>query len=178
VRYRGALSALALVAMAVLPAACATSERGAARCRPDQRLGIVAQSVPTAAYVPCLEPLPDGWEVRSFDVDDDGTEYVLRSDRDPHDVRVELRESCDVTDAVPIAPHDTGVRSFQRTESIAPRYAGRFFDVFPGGCVTYGFDFERGAHIELLDELEQAVDLFSRRELRQQLDEELGIMLD
>jgi hypothetical protein len=175
---RRALLPLALLAAVGAVAGCVSSERGAARCRADQRLGIVAQSVPAAAYVPCLDVLPAGWEVRSFDVDDAGTDYVLRSDRDPHDVRVELRDTCDVTDAVPVAPHDTGVRSYQRTESIAPRYAGWLFDVFPGGCVTYRFDFERGEHIRLLDELEQALNLFSRRELRQALDEKFGITLD
>jgi hypothetical protein len=172
---RTALAACAV--LAVLPVGCATTDRGVARCRADQRLGIVAQSVGGAAYVPCVGTLPKGWDVRSFAVDDDGTDYVLRSDRDPHDVRVEFREACDVAGAVPVEPRDEGVRSYQQTASIAPRYAGRLFDVFPGGCVTYRFDFERGAHIQLLDELDQAVRLYSRRQLRHELDQELGINL-
>ena len=61
---------------------------------------------------------------------------------------------------------------------MAPRYAGRFHDVFSGGCVTMTFDFARGPHIALLDELQQAVRLYPRRQLRQELKDELGIDLD
>jgi hypothetical protein len=176
VRRRTAPVGFALIAL--LGAGCGDDARATPRCRVTQRLGIVAQSVPDAAYVPCIAELPEGWEVRSFDVDDNGAEYVLRSDRDPHDVDVELREGCDVTGAVPIAPRDAGVRSYQQLESTTPRYSGRITDVFPGGCVTYRFDFRRGEHIALLEELGEAVQLYSRRELRRGLDDEFGITLD
>jgi hypothetical protein len=166
-----------LAVVGSLTVGCAATESGAPRCRASQRLGTVAQSVEDAAYVPCVAELPEGWEIRSFGVDDNDAEYVLRSDRDPHDVRVKLQETCDVTAAVPIAPRDEGVRTYQQLESITPRYAGRIVDVFPGGCVTYRFDFERGEHLRLMEELEQAVQLYSRRELRRELDEEFGIKL-
>jgi hypothetical protein len=166
------------VALVVLVGAgCGDPERATPRCRVSQRLGIVAQSVPGAAYVPCISELPEGWEVRSFDVDENGSEYVLRSDRDPHDVHVDLRERCDVAGAVPIAPRDAGVRTYQQLDSITPRYSGRVIDVFPGGCVTTRFDFRRGEHIALLEQLDQTVQLYSRRELRRGLDDEFGITL-
>ena len=42
---------------------------------------IVAQSVPTADYVPCLDPLPAGWEKESVEIDQDGTVMTFNSDR-------------------------------------------------------------------------------------------------
>jgi hypothetical protein len=67
-----------------------------------------------------------------------------------------------------------GGRSFLRLQQISPRYTGRWYDVFPGGCVTYGVDFERGPHIGLMEELLGMVDLVPRRELRLQVHDELG----
>ena len=62
--------------------------------------------------------------------------------------------------------------------SITPRYTGTLSDVFPGGCVTYAFDFVRGPHIALMEELGAAVGLYSRRQLRLDLQDRLGVELD
>jgi hypothetical protein len=148
------------------------------RCEASQRLGIVAQSVPGAAYLPCIADLPPGWSFESFDVDDDGTHFSLRSDRSDRPVDVELAASCDVGSATPVVPRDEGVRTYQLSASVSPRFAGRFYDVFAHGCVTYEFDFARGPHIALIDELQRAVDLYPRRLLRQELQDQLGITLN
>jgi hypothetical protein len=148
------------------------------RCEPGQRLAIVAQSVPDAAYLPCIAGLPAGWRFTSFQVDDDQTRFTLRSDRSDRPVRVALVPSCDLGSATPVAPRDEGVRAYQLVESVTPRYAGRLYDVFAEGCVTYEFDFARGPHIALIDELQRAVRLYPRRQLRQELQDELGVTLD
>jgi hypothetical protein len=46
--------------------------------------------------------------------------------------------------------------------------------VFPGGCVSYAFDFERGPHIALMADLGVLVGLESRRELRGEVRRRLG----
>lgn len=167
-----------LAAVLTLAGGCAGAQAAMPRCEPDQRLGIVAQSVPGAAYVPCVSELPPGWSFESLDVDSDGTSFTLGSDRAERPVRVELSAACDVGGATPVAPREVGVRTYQLVEAISPRYEGRFLDVFPGGCVTYDFAFARGPHIALVDELQQAVQLYSRRQLRQELEDELGVRLD
>lgn len=63
-------------------------------------------------------------------------------------------------------------------DSIDPRYAGQLLDVFPGGCVTVDYDFERGRHVALVTELQSAVGLFTRLELRQALAADLDVRLD
>ena len=42
---------------------------------------------------------------------------------------------------------------------MSPRFAGTLFDVFPGGCVTYAFDFARGRHITLTDDCGRQLEL-------------------
>ncbi len=167
-------SALALTS----PACGVTATAAMPKCEPSQRLGIVAQSVPGAAYLPCIAEMPPGWSFESFDVDDYGTRFSLRSDRSDRPADVELAPTCDVGSATPVAPRDEGVRTYQLAESVSPRYAGRFYDVFADGCVTYEFDFARGPHIALIDELQRAVHLYPRRQLRQELHDQLGITLD
>jgi hypothetical protein len=147
-------------------------------CDADSRLAIIAQSVPEAAYVPCISELPAGWSYDGVDVDDEGTTISLESDRADRPVNITLTGSCDVGNATPIAPSDEGTRTYQLIESIDPRYAGSFIDVFPGGCIVSSYDFERGAHVALITELQRAVDVYSRRQLRQELRADLGVSLD
>lgn len=171
-----AIVAIALVA--VSGGACSASTTAIPRCRADQRLGIVAQSVPGAAYVPCVERLPAGWQFNGLHVNNADTRFSIQSDRDPRPVHVELRKSCDVGGATPTEPRAIGVRSYQRTYTIEPRYAATTYDVFPGGCVTTQFNFKRGPHVTLIDEMQQAIGLYSRRELSSGLSKSYGIELD
>jgi hypothetical protein len=157
---------------------CANGSATMPGCDADSRLGIVAQSLPEAAYVPCISELPIGWSFGGVDVDDEGTTITLESDRADRHVEVELTASCAVAAATPIAPSDEGTRTYQLIESIDPRYRGSFIDVFPGGCVVSSYDFERGPHIALVTELQRAVDLYPRRQLSQELRAELGVQLD
>ncbi|MDQ3897350.1 MAG: hypothetical protein M3326_08955 [Actinomycetota bacterium] len=148
-------------------------------CEAGPRLALVAQSVPGAAYVPCVRHLPEEWSVRSFHAGRDGAAFTLVP-RGPgsRPVRVEFVAGCDVTGAVPATPRAEGVRTSIRLVAIAPRYTGTLTDAFAGGCVTYRFDFARGPHIALMEQLGAAVGLFSRRELSLDLHHQLGVDLD
>lgn len=170
---------LTLVVLAAGPlSGCAEAPRSMPGCDADSRLGIVAQSVPGAAYVPCVAELPAGWSFAGLRVNHRGTRITLESDRADRTVRVTLAATCDITGATPVAPSDPGTRTYQRIESIDPRYVGEFIDVFPGGCVTTRYDFQRGAHVALVTELEQIVGLYSRQQLRQELAATLDVELD
>lgn len=169
-RRRALLLAFVVPAGAVL-SSCATAETAAPRCEAPRRVGITSQAVPGASFVPCVAELPAGWSVESFDVSRGSASFSLRSDRADQPVEVRFDDSCDVEGATAVTPRDDGVRTYVRVEAVSPRYAGQMLDVFPGGCVTYSFDFERGPHIALTDELRASVDLYPRRELRRALED-------
>jgi hypothetical protein len=173
-----AKAGLAALALASLLAGCADALTAAPSCDRPRRVAVVAQSVPTASFVPCVAELPAGWSVRTFTVRRSGTDIVLRSDRSAEDVEVRFRRGCDVSGATPTVPRDDGVRTSIDLDSVSPAYAGRMLDAFPGGCVTYRFAFERGPHITLVDDLRAAVGLKARRELRRELRDEIGVDLD
>lgn len=167
-----------LVALGMLLAGCAASGQAITGCEAGQRLAIIAQSVPGAAYLPCIRELPPGWRITSFEVDEDGAQAQLRSDRASEPIELTLSTACTREGSSPIAPRAAGVRSYLVVDSISPSYAGRYVDVFAGGCLTTSFDLERGPHIALLDELRRFVELYPRRQLRQELRADLGVSLD
>ena len=151
----------------------------APRCDEDRHLALVAQSVASAAYVPCVTELRPGWTADTFEAQSGRTDFTLVSDRDEdHPVQVDFSPSCDVSHASPTTPRADGVRTYLEVTSISPRYAATLSDVFPGGCVTYRFDFERGPHIALVDDFENEVGLRSRQELRRALQSTYDVQLD
>jgi hypothetical protein len=174
-----ALVAASLVIAASTVGGCADIQGAAPGCDDVRRVAVVAQSVPTASFVPCLHGLRAGWSARDFDPRAGRTRFSLVSDRDPdHVVVIDLLPSCDVDGATVTTPRADGTRTYLRLRSITPRYAGTLLDVFAGGCVTYRFDFARGPHIALVEDLESQVGLLARRELalalRRSYDVELG----
>jgi hypothetical protein len=174
----------AVLAAAVLGAAaaltgCATFSEPVPGCDDPLRLAIVAQSVPTASYLPCLRELPPGWSTSGFDPTQSGTSFLLDSDRSPgRPVRVRLTETCRPGIASPSPPRAPGVLTYTRLTSIVPRFAGTLYDVFGGGCVSYAFDFTTGSQIALMEQFEGAVGLYPRQRLRLILKQKLGVELD
>ena len=173
-------TAVLVTAAVLVTSGCGiTAETAAPGCSDPERLAVVAQSVPGAAYLPCLQALPQGWRVDGFDARNGSSRLSLLSDRsDGHPVDIRLSAACDVGRASPAAARAAGVRSYVRLRSVSPAYAGTLYDVFAGGCVQYRFSFPRGPHIPLLEELSSSVGLVSRRDLRVELRTELGVELD
>ncbi len=173
--------AAAVAALAAAPAlsGCTVPRDTVPSCGNPQRLAIVAQSVPGAAYVPCIRELPQGWSAAAFDAANGRTTFSLNSDRAVgRPVKVSLVAGCTVTGASPTAPRAPGVRTYLRYKSINPRFAGTLYDVFPGGCVTYSFDFDLAASVALMGEFESATGLYARQQLRLDLRKKLGVELD
>jgi len=175
----GALIVLITLGAAVSLSGCATSAATVPGCGDPLRLAIVAQSVPSASYLPCLRNLRPGWTAAGFDPSQAGTSFLLDSDRSPgRPVTVRLTTSCRISGASPSPARAPGVLTYTRLESIRPRFAGHLYDVFPGGCVTYTFDFSHGSQIALTEDFEAVVGLYPRQQLRLVLKRKLGVELN
>jgi len=175
----GVLIVLVTLVAAVTLAGCATSAGTVPGCGDPLRLAIVAQSVPGAAYLPCLRNLQPGWTASGFTPSQAGTSFLLDSDRSPgRPVTVRLTGSCRIGGASPSPARAPGALTYLRLESIRPRFAGRLYDVFPGGCVTYTFAFSHGSQIALTEEFQAAVGLYPRQLLRLVLKRKLGVELN
>jgi hypothetical protein len=107
----------------------------ALRCEPHEPLLLMAQSVPTASLVPCIEILPVGWTLGDVVVGNDRSRFTLTSDRGGVLV-AELTASCDLAGAVEITSQQPGARRYLRIERDAAGGTTTRTYTFPGGCVT------------------------------------------
>jgi hypothetical protein len=175
----GTLLAVLVLGAAAMLTGCASSGDSVPGCGKPLGLAIVAQSVPSASYLPCIRALPPGWTTAGFSATQDGTSFLLNSDRSAgHPVTVRLTTACRISGASPSPARAPGVLTYTRLDSIRARFAGRLYDVFPGGCVTYAFDFSQGSQIALMEQFEQAIGLYPRQQLRLVLKRELGLELN
>ena len=91
---------------------------------------------------------------------------------------VRLTAACDVSGASPSPPRAPGALTYTRLDSISPRFAGTLYDVFPGGCISYRFDFAPGSQIALAEQFKDAIGLYPRQQLRLVLKQKLGVDLN
>ena len=102
---RGPLSvllAIVIFAVAATLTGCAASRGTVPGCSEPLRLAIIAQSVPSASYVPCISGLEPGWNTSGFNPTQDGTGFLLNSERSPgQPVTVRLTATCNVSGASP-----------------------------------------------------------------------------
>jgi hypothetical protein len=107
---------------------------------------LMAQAVPSASQLPCIELLPAGWTVSDVFVRNGRARFALDSDRvGMHAVEVALERTCQFEGAkVTRVPSDEpGTRRYEQIGEVRPGvgYTGTRFYLFQGGCVTYQFRF-------------------------------------
>jgi hypothetical protein len=174
-----------LVATACLVlAGCAAPVTGAGfvaarepACRYQGRQGtavvlLMAQAVPTASQLPCVELLPAGWSVSDVFVRNGRVRFSLDSDRvGMRAVQVVLERYCTLGRVTRVPSDHPGTRRFQEVISIEPgrRYRGAVYYLFPGGCVTYRLDFRSDEQARPLGEVSLALGFVPRDTLRKTL---------
>jgi hypothetical protein len=146
----------------------------------DNGVILMAQSVPTASWVPCIRTaLPLGWGFRHMDAEDGLSRFWLDSDRDGQQaVEVRLERSCDTSGTTEITSDRVGMRRLERVRQVTPTFAGERHYVFDGGCLSVVFRLDGDSPGEALALASQAVGVVSRAELRAQVHEDSGGRLE
>jgi tRNA A-37 threonylcarbamoyl transferase component Bud32 len=135
-------------------------------CSELEPLWLMAQSVPSASLVPCVQLVPVDWKVANVAVNN-GRSVITLDDRGGRAaMRAELTAPCDLdlAGATEVASEQPGAPRYFRIDSATRAYT------FPGGCVTQRF---RGAGPSALQLSETAstelVGFITREQLRQAL---------
>ncbi len=171
---RGLLAVLALAAGA--SAGCAQPVQpmgsGELACRvgddaePANGVVLMAQAVPTATWVPCLDAVPLGWHLSDVQVQDGSGSFWLDGDRDGvRAIEVRLTASCDTGDATAIPSNRAGVRRFELVRQLSPDYEGTRFYVFRGGCLAVRFSLAGDDRAEPLAVATEGIELFPRSDV-------------
>jgi hypothetical protein len=150
----------------ILCAGCTPTDSTTPACDdPGGRANVlVAQSVPTATRLPCVESLPAGWTVAGATVRDSGTTFWLDSVLSGvHAVEVTLTETCDTSGASEIVPSadEVGARVTVEPTSLDPYESTRFIE-FEGGCVTYRYVFNPGTPATVALEIDASLSFLPR----------------
>jgi hypothetical protein len=133
-------------------------------CGHLEPLWLMAQSVPSASLVPCVQLLPVGWSVAEVAVNNGRSVITLDHDRGGRAALVvKLTASCDRAGAREVSSEQRGASRWYRA-----RDATRFY-VFPGGCVTQRFSAAAPSAPRMSDTASTEVGFISREELRQAL---------
>ena len=136
-------------------------------CGTGNLMILSAQSVPSAALLPCLATLPAGWKLDGMHVQRTRTTFFLNSDIAGHhavQVRLMRRADCNVSGAQAVPSDELGTRRYERPDRLSPLRSTRFY-LFPGGCVTYRFAFNQGASPSEVFDVDQALAFQTRASL-------------
>jgi hypothetical protein len=151
--------------------ACEVGDDG----EPANGVVLMAQSVPSASFVPCLATMPLGWHVGELEARNDGARFWLDSDRDGvHAIEVRFTDGCDTSEATEIPSDRADMRRFEEVSDLSPQYVGRRSYVFEGGCVAVLFRLSGRDRTEPLAVATQAIGAVSRERLRAHVLEETG----
>jgi len=168
---------LVLAGCGVTPSGSSFTEAREPSCRYQGRQGtalmvLIAQAVPTASQLPCVELKPAGWSVSDVFVRNGRVRFELNSDRVGQGaVQVVLQQFCALGKVTRVPSDHPGTRRYQEVISIQPgkRYQGDVYYLFPGGCVTYRLDFRSDEQARPLGEVSLALGFVTRDALRQTL---------
>ena len=157
------------------PPLCSDGDEGA-----GNGVLLMAQSVPSATWVPCIgTALPLGWNFHHLEADNGAARFWLDSDRDGQKaVEVRLTASCDTAGSTEIPSDRAGMRRLERVGRMSPTYAGTRYYLFDGGCLTVVFSLDSDSPGEALALSSQAVGVVSRADLREQVRATSGGRLD
>jgi hypothetical protein len=153
---------------------------GRPECGTDNVMILMAQAVPSATSVPCIDALPAGWELGSVSIRRDRGRFWLDSDiAGSRAVQVTLSppEACNIGNAVGIPSDEPGVRRFEQPEQLPPELMSTRYYVFDGGCVTYRFDFDEEATASLMFDVDRALAFQPRETLVEEVDDRNGLQL-
>jgi len=137
----------------------------------DNTVVLMAQAVPTASSLPCLDgDLPAGWFLSDMKIRDGLARIWFGSHLEGEKaVLVRLAASCDVGGATEVPSVQTGMRQYELVSRLQPGYAGKRHYVYPGGCTTYEFDLQGESRAQPVASISQVLGFVSRDTVRQQV---------
>jgi tRNA A-37 threonylcarbamoyl transferase component Bud32 len=140
-------------------------------CTDLEPLWLMAQSVPSASLVPCVQLMPVGWTVAEVAVNNGRSVITVDHDRAGEAaVVVELTAApCDLAGAKEVTSELREARRYWRVDSNAPVFAAtRLYD-FSWGCVTARLTVPAASGQQLTTETSSAFGFTTRQELRRAL---------
>jgi hypothetical protein len=123
-------------------------------CGDLEPLWLMAQSVPSASLIPCLQLVPADWTV---------TEVAVNNGRSV------ITLDHDLAGATEVTSEQSGARRYLRVDRTSTEFSATRAYTFPGGCVTQRFRAAGPSAFRLSDTASTEFGFITREELRQAL---------
>jgi len=176
----GALGLVAALALGVT--ACTASHYEQVSCEGTYRQSIfilAAEAVPSATFIPCIEPLPAGWTYAGSEVGSGLVRFWLDSDRvGKRAIEVTMSADCDLAGSVEVPPGNgpIGLRLYEGSGMNHPDETVLYY-VFPGGCVTSRLSFTRSSAPSIFDEADRLLGFTPRSVYTEGVQNDEGLTL-
>jgi hypothetical protein len=139
-------------------------------CSNLEPLWLMAQSVPSALLIPCLQYVSVDWTVAKVAVNNGRSMITLDHDRGGRAAMVvRLSASCDLAGATEVTSEQAGARRYLRVDRNSTEFSATRAYTFPGGCVTQHFRAAGPSALRLSDTASTEFGFITRQELRQAL---------
>jgi hypothetical protein len=132
---------------------------------------LMAQAVPTASQLPCvdMDNLTAEWMVTDVFVRNGRARFALDSihQLDHHAVEVVLERTCRFGKVTRVPSDHPGLQRYQEVNEIrsGQEFRGAIYYLFRGGCVTYRLDFRGGEQARPLGDVVLALGFVPRAEV-------------
>jgi tRNA A-37 threonylcarbamoyl transferase component Bud32/membrane-associated phospholipid phosphatase len=148
-------------------------------CGDLESLWLMAQSVPSASLIPCLQLVPVDWRVTTVAVNNGRSVITLDHDRAGKAAMVvRLTASCDLAGATEVTSEQSGARRYLRIDRNSTEFSATRAYTFPGGCVTQRFRAAGPSALRLSDTASSEFGFITREDLRQALSQRSGGRLE
>jgi tRNA A-37 threonylcarbamoyl transferase component Bud32/membrane-associated phospholipid phosphatase len=139
-------------------------------CGDLEPLWLMAQSVPSASLIPCLQLVPADWTVAKVAVNNGRSVITLDHNRAGGAAMVvRLTASCDLAGATEVTSEQAGARRYLRIDRTRTEFSAIRAYTFPGGCVTQRFRGAGPSAFRLSDTASIEFGFITREQLRQAL---------
>jgi hypothetical protein len=135
-------------------------------CGDLEPLWLMAQSVPSASLIPCLQLVPVDWTVAEVAVNNGRSVITLDHDRGGRAALVvRLSAACDLAGATEVSSEQPGARRYLRVDPTSTEFSATRAYTFPGGCVTHRFRAAGPSALRLSDTASSEFGFLTREEL-------------
>jgi hypothetical protein len=132
---------------------------------------LMAQAVPSAALVPCVNVYPAGWTLGTFDAKSGLVVITFDSDRGGAGALSVTFEAACTPEGTTLPSDEVGAPNLKQKDHqpLGSRYRATRYYSFPGGCMLYTFDFPPGSATTLTTDAAQMVHLTQRSAIEDDL---------
>ena len=139
---------------------------------------LMAQAVPSATLVPCINVYPAGWSLGSFDTRSRLAVITFDSDRGGIGALTVTFQATCTPRGTTLPSDEVGAPNLRQEDHdpLGSRYRATRYYPFPGGCMMFAFDFPRGSGSTLTTDSALMVHLKPRAAIEAEL-AKLGLEL-